>query len=89
MVSFVDDLLVDQLDAKAARDRPGRAALTVIAAIGVAIGWCVSRAFRGTGWLAGRAWMIGAFFTEAIIYGVRDGAGLPQKTGPEQAAPGA
>jgi hypothetical protein len=82
-MTTVDDLLVDQLEAKAGQDRPGRAALTVIAAIGVAVGWLVSRFWRGTGWLAGRTWMIGAFFTEAVIYGFREGAGLPQKAAPE------
>jgi hypothetical protein len=79
MTTMLGDIPVDQLADKASGDRPGRVLLTVIAALGVAIGWCVSMAFRGTGWLAGRTWMIGAFFTEALIYGFREGAGLPQK----------
>jgi hypothetical protein len=87
-MTTVDDLLVDQLEAKAGQDRPGRAALTVIAAIGVTIGWLVSRFWRSLGWLAGRAWQIGCFFAEAVIYGFREGAGLPQKAAPEQAGPG-
>jgi hypothetical protein len=86
MTTFVD---VDQLAEKASGDRPGRAALTVIAAVGVAIGWLVSKSWRGTGWLAGRTWQVGCFFTEALIYGFREGAGLPQKAAAaEQAPPG-
>jgi hypothetical protein len=89
MTTWLGGIPVDQLDEKAGQDRPGRAVLTVIAALGVAIGWCVSKAFRGTGWLAGRTWQIGAFFTEAVIYGFREGAGLPQKAAAaEQPPPG-
>jgi hypothetical protein len=86
--TWLGDIPVDQLGEKAAGDRPGRAALTVIAAIGVVIGWCVSKFWRGIGWLGGRTWMIGAFFTEAVIFGFREGAGLPQKAAPEQHPPG-
>ena len=52
--------------------------LTVIAAIGTAIGWGVGRFFLGIGWLAGRTWLIMAFFAEAVIFGFRGGAKLPQ-----------
>ena len=41
---------------------------------------------RTLGWLAGRTWLILAFFAETVVYGFREGAGLPQpsvKTPPE------
>jgi hypothetical protein len=78
MNSWAEGTTVDQLISKSREVRPGRVLLTVIAAIGTAIGWAIGRFFLAIGWLAGRAWLIGAFFTEAVIYGFRGGAGLPQ-----------
>lgn len=69
---------VSELAGKARQVRPGRVLLTVIAAAGVAVGWTVGRFFTGLGWLAGRAWLIGAHFAEAVIWGFREGAKIPQ-----------
>lgn len=69
---------VDELAQQARHVRPGRVLLTVIAAVGTAIGWGIGRFFLSIGWVAGRTWLIGAFFAEAVIYGFRGGARLPQ-----------
>jgi hypothetical protein len=80
-----DPATVDELVAKSREVRPGRVLLTVLAAIGTAIGWAIGRFFLAVGWLAGRAWLIGAFFTEAVIYGFRGGAKIPQPAPAEDA----
>ena len=78
MNTWADRIPADELTKRAAEIRPGRVAQTVIAAIGVAIGWAVGMFFRSLGWLAGRTWLILAFFAETVVYGFREGAGLPQ-----------
>jgi hypothetical protein len=78
MSALTESIPADELAARARDVRPGRVAQTVIAAIGVAIGWFFGRFFRSIGWLAGRTWLIGAFFAETVVYGFREGAGLPQ-----------
>ncbi len=83
-MTTLTDFTVDQLQEQARHVRPGRVLLTIIAAVGTAIGWAVGRFFLSIGWLAGRTWLILAFFTEAVIYGFRGGAGLPQKASPEE-----
>ena len=82
MTTLADRIPVDELTGRSRETRPGRAAMTVIAALGVAIGWAVGMFFRSLGWLAGRTWLILAFFAETVVYGFREGAGLPQP-GPE------
>lgn len=69
---------VDELARRARDVRPGRVLLTVISAIGVAIGWAVGMFFRSIGWLSGRVFLVGAYFTETVIFGFREGAGIPQ-----------
>jgi hypothetical protein len=78
MSALTESIPADDLAARARDVRPGRVAQTVIAAIGVALGWAIGRFFRSLGWLAGRAWLIGAYFAETVVYGFREGAGLPQ-----------
>jgi len=78
MSALTESIPADELAARARDVRPGRVVQTVIAAIGVAIGWVIGRFFRSIGWLAGRTWLIGAFFAETVVYGFREGAGLPQ-----------
>jgi len=83
MSALTETVPVDELAARSREVRPGRVAQTVIAAIGVALGWTVGRFFRSIGWLAGRTWLIGAFFAETVVYGFREGAGLPQPAAKE------
>jgi hypothetical protein len=78
MSALTESIPVDELADRSREVRPGRVAQTVIAAIGVALGWVIGRFFRSIGWLAGRTWLIGAFFAETVVYGFREGAGLPQ-----------
>jgi hypothetical protein len=78
MSSWTESIPADELAARSREVRPGRVVQTVIAAIGVAIGWTVGRFFRSIGWAAGRTWLIGAYFAETVVYGFREGAGLPQ-----------
>lgn len=82
MTTLADRIPVDNLSERSRKARPGRVLMTAVAAIGVAIGWAVGVFFRSLGWLAGRTWMILAFFAETVVYGFREGAGLPQP-GPE------
>lgn len=77
MTAMADRVPVDELKGRARQVRPGRVALIVIGAIGTAIGWAVAKFFLSAGWLAGRAWLTGAYFAEAVIYGFRAGAKLP------------
>ena len=83
MSALTEPVPVDELAARSREVRPGRVVQTVIAAIGVAIGWVTGRFFRSIGWLAGRAWLIAAFFAETVVYGFREGAGLPQPAAKE------
>lgn len=73
------DAPTEQFLADARQVRPSQVLLTVLAAIGVAVGWGIGRFFTGIGWIAGRVFLTGAYFTEAVIYGFREGAKLPQK----------
>ena len=88
MTTLAEHVPVDELDARARQVRPGRVALIIIGAIGTAIGWAVARFFLAIGWLAGRIWLIGAYFTEAVIFGFRTGAGLPVGRPTEEQPPG-
>jgi hypothetical protein len=84
MTSWTDrQLVADALHARAREVQPGRVIRTVIAAIGVAIGWAVARLLRSLGWLAGRAFLCLAFFAETVVFGFREGAGLPQPAAQE------
>jgi hypothetical protein len=56
-----------------------------LAALGTVIGWTVGRTPLAIGWTAGRAFLIGAYFIEAVIYGFRQGAQLGPKVLPEAA----
>lgn len=78
MSSWTERIPVDELSARSRSDRPGRAVMTAVAALGVAVGWTIGMFFRSLGWLAGRTWLILAFFAETVVYGFREGAGLPQ-----------
>ena len=83
---------VGEIAGRARQVRPGRVLLTAVSAAGVAIGWCIARFFRSAGWLAGRTWAVSwivlAYFAETVIYGYREGAGLPQKTAARESQPG-
>lgn len=77
MAFTAENIPVDDLAARARQVRPGRVLLIVIGAAGTAIGWVIAKFFTTAGQAAGRAWLIGAFFAEAVIYGFRVGAKLP------------
>lgn len=80
---------VDELRKLAASDRfrPGYALATVLAWFFAALGWLAGRGLVLLGWLAGRTWLTLAYMAEAVIYGFRNGAGLPPKTAPEPGQP--
>ena len=78
MASWTERIPADELAARAAEARPGRALATAFAAIGVALGWALGRGLRCLGWLAGRSWLILAYFAETVVFGFREGAGLSQ-----------
>jgi hypothetical protein len=82
MNSWAEGTAVDELLAKSREVKPGRVLLTVLTAVGVAIGWGIGRFFLAIGWLTGRAWLIGAYFAEAVIYGFREGTTIKQKVPP-------
>jgi hypothetical protein len=62
--------------------RPGYALSVIIAWICAGLGWTAGRGLVVLGWTAGRAWLIGVFMAEAVIYGFRNGAGLPPSPSP-------
>lgn len=68
----------------AAEQRIPRFVLLPVAALGTVIGWTAGRIPLAIGWAAGRIFLIGAFFTEALIYGFRQGAMLAPKQPPER-----
>jgi hypothetical protein len=43
---------LDDITRQAREVRPGRVALTVLAAVFFGLGWCAGRAFLGVAWLA-------------------------------------
>jgi hypothetical protein len=81
--SIMDRVPVERLTADARTVQLSRVLLTVLGALGAAIGWTVGRTFVAIGWTAGRIWLTGAYFAEAVIYGFKAGAKLPM-TPPEQ-----
>lgn len=92
MTTATESFPVDEL-AAGARDRaalagPGRVIATVIGAVFAALGWTAGRGLVIFGWLAGRTWLALAYMTEAVVFGFRNGAGLPPKGVPEQPPPG-
>lgn len=87
MTSWTNTIPVDEIAGRSRQDRPARALALLVAAVGVAIGWSVARFFRAIGWLAGRTWLLCAFFTESVIYGFREGAGLAQPVPEAQGPP--
>lgn len=80
------EIPLDELAERAAEARPGRAAVTALTAVLVALGWLAGRSLVVLGWLAGRTWLILAYAAEAVIFGFRSGAGLPPKAAPGPAA---
>ena len=59
-----------------------RTVLVPVAWLGMVIGWTAGRTPVAIGWAAGRAFLLGAFFIEAVIYGFRQGAMLGPKQAP-------
>ena len=88
MTTFLDRVPTEEITARSKQVRPGRVLLTVLTAIGVAIGWAIAKFFRSIGWLAGRFWLIGAHFAESVIWGFREGAGLSQPSARQESQPG-
>lgn len=82
-MTAITDAPTEQFLADARQARLSRVLLTVLGAAGVAAGWGIGRFFTSIGWVAGRAFLIGAYFTEAVIFGFRAGAHLPPRV-PEQ-----
>lgn len=76
--------ITDNILADARQVRPSRVLLTVLGAIGTALGWATGRTFVADGWIAGRIFLTGAFFVEAVIYGFRAGAMLPPRAIPPE-----
>jgi hypothetical protein len=79
---------VDQL-AAGARDRaelagPGRVIATIVGAVFAALGWAAGRGLVVLGWVAGHTWLVLAYMAEAVVFGFRNGAGLPPRDRPEQ-----
>jgi hypothetical protein len=69
-------LPVDELRSRALTARPARVLLTVIAAIGMVLGFVPGWILTRLGWLAGRIWLIGAYAVEAVVYGFKAGSTL-------------
>ena len=78
-MTVITEVPTEQFLAGARQARLSRVLLTVLGAVGVAAGWGIGRFFTSIGWLAGRTFLIGAYFTEAVIFGFRAGAKLPPK----------
>lgn len=64
-----------------------KAVLWPVAAIGTAFGWVTGRILVALGWVVGRAFLIGAYFVEALVYGFRMGAMLGPKQLPSKRPP--
>lgn len=88
MTTATESFPVDELTARAAgrQFRPGRAVRTVIGALFAAVGWLLGRSLVILGWAAGRTWLALAYMAEAVVFGFRNGAGLPlpEPPGPER-----
>jgi hypothetical protein len=87
MTTATTSFPVDELRERAEADRfrPGRAAATAVGWFFAALGWLAGRFLVIAGWAAGRTWMMLAYMAEAVIFGFRNGAGLPLP--PPKAAP--
>jgi hypothetical protein len=86
MTTATESFPVDELRERAEADqfRPGRAVATAAGWLLAAIGWLLGRSLVLLGWAAGHAWLVLAYMAEAVVYGFRNGAGLPPKAAPEQ-----
>lgn len=71
---------VDAISARAREARFTRALVTVLATFFFVPGWVTGRSLVALGWAAGRAFLAGAFLTEALVFGFRQGAKLPLKS---------
>jgi hypothetical protein len=69
--------IADQARDRARQITPGRVAVTVIGAVFAVLGWIAGRNLVCLGWIAGRTWLALAYMAEAVVYGFRNGAGLP------------
>lgn len=83
------NLPVDELRerAESRRFRPGYALAAVTYALLAALGWITGRGLVVLGWIAGRTWLSLAYMAEAVIFGFRNGAGLPPKAAPDSGKP--
>lgn len=79
MTAITGSLPVDDLIGRA-RKAPGarRVLMTAVAALFAGLGWVLGRGLVVLGWIAGRTWISLAYMAEAVIWGFRNGAGLPQ-----------
>lgn len=77
--AILDAVPAEQLLTDARQVKPGRVLLTILGALGIALGWSVSKTLTGIGWTTGRVFLTGAYFVEAVVYGFRAGANLPPR----------
>lgn len=78
MTTATESFPVDELSERARNaPSPGRVLVTAIGALFAAIGWLLGRSLVVLGWVAGRTWLALAYVAEAVVFGFRNGAGLP------------